>query len=84
MSEDRDTWPPQVGQRVLIKPTGVVGTVIELLTDDRVAVSPELEAGTFFATVRYTNMDEIREEWALNDLRPEYPHLVSEWRGTLE
>ena len=46
MSEERDIWPPRVGQTVWIKPTGGLGTVLELLPGDRVAVRRALSCGT--------------------------------------
>ena len=78
MNEERDTWPPQIGQRVWVRPTGTGARVLEVRSDGTVVVELDLEVD------RTVNIEELREEWTLDDLRPEYPHRVPEWKGPLE
>jgi hypothetical protein len=77
MSEERDTWPPHVGQRVWIKSTGEAADALELLPDGWVKVERYPLIGKVF-------LSDLVEMRLLDDLRPEYPHLVPEWQGTLD
>ena len=83
MSEERDTWPPRIGQSVWIKPEPGLGTVLELLPGDRVAVRRTLSTGTVTPGTEEFVVGGL-EEWALDELRPKDPHLVPEWRRTPE
>ena len=78
MSEEWDTWPPRVGQHVWVKPLGVGADIVELLPLDQVLVELHPTVGELYVA------GETRRRYALEDLRPEYPHCVPEWQGTFD
>jgi hypothetical protein len=87
MNVERDTWPPRVGQGVWIKPTDEAAVVLELLPDGWVKVEPYPMVRSAHHSTRARPADYLRdlaEVRQLDELRPEFPHLVPEWQGTLD